>query len=151
MLHTSSKIKSPSCHHQFSNWSSTTTAKTCHTKHQMITCSCVQGMLCMNVSVGILSSINYAITSKNRILIGDCIPIGCAFFNTTGGNKLHSTPASDHRNGHIDAQVAIIRKQLGNTGVKYKTVRVHYCRGDSFVDWPWCCFPCQTSSLAIQF
>ena len=97
-------------------------------------CSCVQGMLCMNVSMGILSSINYAITSKNRILIGDCIPIGCAFFNTTGGNELHSTPASDHRNGHVDAQVAIIRKQLGNTGVKDKTVRVHYCRRDSFMD-----------------
>lgn len=100
----------------------------------MITCSCVQGMLCMNVSMGILSSINYAIMSKNRILIGDCIPIGCAFFNTAGGNELHSTPASDHRNGHIDAQVAIIREQLGNTGVKDKTVRVHYCRRDSFVD-----------------
>jgi len=100
----------------------------------MITYSCVQGMFRTNVSVGILSSINYAVTSKNRILIGDCIPIGCAFFKTAGGNELHSTPASDHRNGNIDAQVTIICKQLGNTGVKYKTVRVHYCRGDSFVD-----------------
>lgn len=76
--------------------------------------------------------------------------MGCAF-NTVGSDQLHSTSVSDHRNGHIDAQVTIICKQLGNAGVKYKTVRIHDCRGDPFMDGSWCCFPCQTSSLPIQF
>lgn len=32
--------------------------------------------------------------------------------------------ASCHRNGDIDAEVAVIRKQLGDRGVKYEAVRV---------------------------
>ena len=46
----------------------------------------------------------------------------------------HSRDHSAHGYGDIDAQIAIVCKQLGNGGVKHQAVGVHDGRADSLMD-----------------
>ena len=81
------------------------------------------------------------------------------------GGSTSKVDHSAHGYGDIDAQVAIVCKQLGNGGVKNEAVGVHDGRADSLMDrseiingfslslknafLPWCSFPSKTAPMAI--
>lgn len=58
--------------------------------------------------------------------------------------------ASAHGNGHIDAQIAVVSKQVGDGGVKDKAVTVHDRCGYAVVNRPRCGFPREPSAVAVQ-
>lgn len=60
------------------------------------------------------------------------------------------TTTSAHRNGHVDAQVAIVGKQVSNGGVKDEAVAVHDRRSYTVMNRPWCSFPGEPSAVAVQ-
>jgi len=65
------------------------------------------------------------------------------------GGSTSEVDHSAHGYGDINSQVAIVRKQLGNGGVKNEAVRVHDGRADSLMDRSWCSFPSKTAPMAI--
>jgi len=56
---------------------------------------------------------------------------------------------SAHRDGDIDAEIAIVREQLGYRGVEDEAVRVHDGGRDAFVDRPGGCLPGQAPAVAV--
>lgn len=60
------------------------------------------------------------------------------------------TATSAHGNGHVDAQVAVVGKQVGDGGVKDEAVAVHDRRGHAVVDGPRRGFPREPPAVAVQ-
>jgi hypothetical protein len=56
---------------------------------------------------------------------------------------------SAHGYGDIDAQIAIVCKQLGNGGVKHQAVGVHDGGADSLMDRSWRSFPSKTAPMTV--
>ena len=57
---------------------------------------------------------------------------------------------SAHGYGHIDPQVPVVSKQLGDAGVEHEAVRVEDGRGHTLVYWPRCGLPGQPPSVTVQ-
>ena len=62
----------------------------------------------------------------------------------------HGSHGLAHGYGHVDAQVAIVREQLSDGGVKDQAVAVHDGAAHALMDAPRSGFPGQPSPVTIQ-